>query len=195
MFGKIFGRKTKHEREVGGTIAHGVDPQMNYCPVCGDEYRGDIRSCVSCECELISGEEKLAVVLEKENVKAGRSMELSAADELVTLRNGPLKEMKQLQKLLAAERIPAVIAGDENSCGKGCCGAEVYLQVKNEDGELAMAVLARDHVKSTALDGHDLSHANAVYVQEAKEVVCPACGNQFPPVDSMSCPECGLCFG
>ncbi len=196
MFGKLFSRKSKQDGNAArGAILHGVDPEMNYCPICGDEYRAESLRCVSCECELISGKEKLTIVLEKEKIMSGRSMELSPDDDLVTLRKGSLKDIKQLQKLLAAERIPSVVAGDENSCGKGCCGSEMYLQVKKEDAESAMIILAKDHMKNTALAGHDLAHADAIYVQEAEQAVCPACGCQFTPGDDMSCPECELSFG
>ena len=122
-----------------------------------------------------------------------RSMELLPGDELVSLRKGPLKDMKMLQKVLAAERIPSILAGDEASCGKGCCGPEMYLQVKTADIDVATEVLARDFVKSTALNITDLKHADVVFDEQAKETVCPACGCRFSPTVG-ACPDCGLCF-
>lgn len=196
MFGKLFAKKD-NQKEAAAPLAAscGVYPEMNYCPVCGDEYREDRTKCAACDSELISGTEKLAQLREKEQRLSSRSMEFSVDDELVALRKGALKEMKHLQKLLAKERIPATLAGDEQNCGKGCCGPEVYLQVRKNDAEPAMAVLNQDFISSTALSSHDMTHMDAVYVQGAESTVCPACGCQFSPYVEKNCPECGLCLG
>jgi len=195
MFGKLFSKKLKQTETPGEeTISYGVDPEMNYCPVCNDEYRGDIEKCAVCEIELIPGSEKLAEMQKREHVLASRSMEISVEDELVTLRKGQLKDIKQLKKLLAQERIPAILAGDEQSCGKGCCGQEMYLQTRLSDVESAMAVLNQDFLTSTSLSSHDLTHADAIFVQGAESSVCPGCGCRFSPDAEMNCPECGLSF-
>ncbi len=196
MFGKLFGKKVK-QRQTADNIAvlHGVDPEMNYCPVCGDEYRSASKRCAACDVDLITGGEKLDQVMGKEQVVAGRSMVLSVEDELVTLRKGALNDMKHLKVLLGKERIPSILAGDEKTCSKGCCGSEMYLQVRESDTEAALAVLAQDFIESTSLSGHDLTHVDAVYVHEAESNVCPACGCQFSSDEQMNCPECGLCFG
>ncbi|GEM_PF-250263 len=199
MFGKLFGKKTK-KRETADNIAllhgvDGVDPGMNYCPVCGDEYRAASKRCAACDVDLITGGEKLDQVMGKEQVVAGRSMVLSVDDELVTLRKGALNDMKHLKALLGKERIPSILAGDEKTCSKGCCGPEMYLQVRESDTETALAVLAQDFIESTSLSGHDLTNVDAVYVHEAESNICPACGCQFPSDEQMNCPECGLCFG
>ena len=196
MFLKFLGRKSeKKDRPSFGetTNAHGIDLQMNSCPSCGDEYRVASSHCLACNIPLVSGKEKLERVMAAEEALRGRSMDISPADDLVSIRKGPLKDMKYLQKLLASERVPAVLAGDESTCGKGCCGPELYLQIKKQDMSLADAILARDFIKSTALDGHDLSNAAAVFDHLAVETVCPACGCRFSPTVG-ACPECGLCF-
>ena len=166
---------------------------MNYCPSCGDEYRADICHCGICKIPLISGSEKLAIILAKQEAQEERSMDILPEDELVNIRKGPLNDMKKLQNLLALERVPAILAGDEGGCAKGCCGPELYLQIKKDDMQMATEVLAKDFVKSTALDSHDLSNAAAVFDQLATETVCPACGCKFSPTVG-ACPECGLCF-
>ena len=141
----------------------------------------------------MSGQEKLANIVKAQEALGERSMDISPEDELVNIRKGPLKDMKTLQKLLALERIPAILAGDEDGCAKGCCGPELYLQIKKEDMQVATEVLARDFIKSTALDSHDLSNAAAVFDHLASETACPACGCRFSPTVG-ACPECGLCF-
>jgi hypothetical protein len=196
MFLKFFGKKSANNAESstsGKGLVHGVDCEMNYCPSCGDEYRIDISHCGTCKIPLMSGQEKLANIVKAQEALGERSMDISPEDELVNIRKGPLKDMKTLQKLLALERIPAILAGDEDGCAKGCCGPELYLQIKKEDMQVATEVLARDFIKSTALDSHDLSNAAAVFDHLASETACPACGCRFSPTVG-ACPECGLCF-
>ncbi|MCP4343222.1 MAG: hypothetical protein GY799_31195 [Desulfobulbaceae bacterium] len=196
MFLKFFGKKSDNNDQSsasGGGLIHGIDREMNYCPSCGDEYRADISHCGACSILLISGREKLDRIIKAEEVLGERSMDISPDDELVNIRKGPLKDMKALQKLLAQNRVPAILAGDEGGCAKGCCGPELYLQIKKEDMVLATEVLAREFIKSTALDSHDLSNADAVFNHLDAETVCPACGCRFSPTVG-ACPECGLCF-
>jgi hypothetical protein len=195
VFLKLFGKKKETDQvviQVTGLV-DGIDLEMNYCPACGIEYRQDIKSCVSCAVDLISGEEKLGLMRKVASVYSGRSMDIGGDDELVSLRKGPLRDIKVLQKLLAKERIPSVIAGDESSCGKGCCGPEMFLQIKTADTEAATAVLAMDFVATTAVDLKDLEQADVVFDQQAAETACPACGSSFSP-SAGACPECGLCF-
>ena len=170
------------------------DPELQYCPVCDEEYRADIKRCADCAVELIPGREKIATEVAIKEKKVARSMELSADDDLVNIRKGPLLEMKNLQQILAKEHIPALIAAEKKSnCGKGCCGTDLYLQIRREDGELAIEVLAREFKRTTALDHHDLSHVQSVYDVGTSKTVCPACGFRFSTNNS-TCPDCGLCF-
>ena len=196
MFLKFFGKKSgKNDQSIVDKVAvlHGIDTELNYCPSCGDEYRIDIRQCAACKIDLISGTEKLAMIEAAQQSFGERSMDISPEDELVNIRKGPLKDMKTLQKVLAGERIPAILAGDEGGCAKGCCGPELYLQIKKKDIDLATEVLTREFIRSTALDMHDLSNAQAVFNPQDAETVCPACGCRFSPTVG-ACPECGLCF-
>jgi len=196
MFRKLFGKKTSRKVTADtAVVTDGVDPGMNYCPLCGDEYRAAGKRCAACDVELISGAEKFKQVRKERQLVAGRSMELSGNDELVNLRKGMLNDMKQLKSLLARERIPAILSSDDTNCRKGCCGTEMYLQVRKNDAEPALAVLAQDFRATTSLSSYDLTHVDAVFVQEAESNVCPACGCQFSSNGKMNCPECGLCFG
>ncbi len=196
MFLKLFGKKSGENEappSKGAALVRGIDPKMNYCPSCGDEYRSDIATCGSCDVALISGEEKMQGEMQKQEAMAGRSMDIQPDDELTDLRKGPVKDIKALQKLLAEQRIPAIIASDEGSCKKNCCGPELYLQVKKQDIPAATEILARDFIRTTALESHDLINSDAVFDHSAVETVCPACGCRFSPTVG-ACPECGLCF-
>ncbi|MBU0944116.1 MAG: hypothetical protein KJ804_03585 [Proteobacteria bacterium] len=171
-----------------------TDPDLKYCPRCDEEYRAEISTCVSCAVALITGSEKLAVEQEVAKSRPSRSMELSSDDEMADIRKGPLGEMKHLQTVLAANSIPSLIGGEKGGCGKGCCGGgEVYLRIRIEDGQEAMAVLAQEFKRTTALDSYDLSNIHAVYDRGAEQTTCPACGFVFS-TDSSTCPDCGLCF-
>ncbi len=169
-----------------------IDPELKYCPSCDEEYRVEIELCASCNVTLLSGSERLAQEEAVQKQRASRSMTISNSDELASIRKGSLHDMKQLQTILANENIPSLLAG-EAGCGKGCCGTELYLQIKVSDGEEAMRVLADDFKEKTALDSHDLSTAHAVFDTGAENSTCPACGCVFS-TRSPTCPDCGLCF-
>jgi hypothetical protein len=195
MFLKFFrGKKASSEGDaVPAGRVRGIDLEMNYCPACQDEYRSDIAVCAVCGAALRSGSEYLAQQSAREQALAGRSMVLNPEEELVDLRRAPLQEVKALQNILAAERIPAVISGDEAGCGKGCRGPEMHLLIRASDLAAATAILTREYIKSTALESHDLRQARAVLDDQHPETLCPACGCRFPTTVG-ACPECGLCF-
>ncbi len=195
MFLKFFGKNntTKHKSQSVEDNQHLFDTEMTYCPSCGDEYRADIVDCFSCKIPLISGSEKIALEKERNAHLQDRSMEFLPGDEMVDIRKGGLQDIKYLQKILAAELIPSLVVSDEDNCKKGCCGPEMFLQIRKADTAGAMEVLARDFVKSTSLKSHDLKNAEAVIDLNAAETLCPACGCLFSPTVG-ACPECGLCF-
>jgi uncharacterized protein (UPF0212 family) len=170
-----------------------IDPDLNYCPKCDEEYREDFNTCAACNIALISGAERLAMEEAEKTKLASRSMDISPDDELANIRKGSLGEMKQLQALLGSANIPSLVAGDDSSCGKGCCGTDMYLQIKVADGNEAMEVLAEEFKRTTALDSHDLSNVHAVFDTGVAKSTCPACGCKFS-TSSSTCPDCGLCF-
>ncbi len=97
----------------------GIDPEMNYCPSCGDEYRADIETCAGCRLPLISGRERLALERRREESFHSRSMEIAPGEPLVAIRGGKLRDLKPLQLLLAKERIPSLMTGEAGDCRKG----------------------------------------------------------------------------
>ncbi|MBL4903139.1 hypothetical protein JYT85_00275 [Desulfocapsa sp. AH-315-G09] len=169
-----------------------IDPDLNYCPQCDEEYREDFNTCASCHISLITGTERLALEEAEKNKLAARSMDISPDDELTNIKKGTLNEMKQLQAVLGAASIPSLLAGEESNCGTSC-GGNMYLQIKNSDGNDAMEVLAEEFEKTTSLSSHDLSNAHAVFDTGVSKSKCPACGCRFS-TSSSTCPDCGLCF-
>lgn len=120
MFRKLFGLGRGPARSKDPEAARlGIDPELRYCPRCGDEYRPDIRMCGGCKVALISGSEKLEQAKRKVQAVHDRSMEISEHDPRVVIRGGKLRDLKAYQLLLARERIPALITGEAGNCGKG----------------------------------------------------------------------------
>ncbi len=172
-----------------------IDPELKYCPSCKDEYRAEFSICVACKRDLVSGVELLAG-----DAGCGQRVtevfEITEADTLVVLQKGSLSNMKDLKRLLEMASIPAVLSKDGNDCGKGCCGPDIYLQVRSEDGDRAVELIREDLEKSTGLERSDLAIAaidDAVFDPGATMTICPACGCEFIPISSV-CPDCGLNF-
>lgn len=170
-----------------------IEPDMQYCPQCKDEYRSGVAVCATCGVELISGVQMQELLDRKSGRLAGRAIAITPEDELVDIIKGKIIDVKSVQVLLGREGIPSLIAGDSASCGKGCCGTDVRLQVRTADLPEVMAVLAREHVQTTGLKDHDASYVDAVYDPEAGAATCPACGCTFS-TENKTCPDCGLCF-
>jgi len=170
-----------------------IDPELKYCPKCDDEYMAEVARCATCEVALITGRQRLEIEEQRQRRLASRDVEINDNDDVVALRQGPLADLRYIEHLLQAERIPTRLVGDEASCGQGCCSGTFYLQVRRSDAMEALQVLEDEHRRSTALDHHDLTHADSVFDPEAGEAVCPACGHNFS-TDTTECPECGLCF-
>ncbi|MEN8190558.1 MAG: hypothetical protein ABFS19_11990 [Thermodesulfobacteriota bacterium] len=170
-----------------------IEVDLKYCPSCDDEYRADMTCCPVCEVDLITGAEKLGMYKSHEKELNSRSMELSADDELGVLRKGSVSEMKQMQGLLAERRIPSIISGDKSGCGKGCCGSEVYLQIRIADSQAALEVLAAEFHATTRLADHDLTNIDQVFDTGVRSATCPACGHTFK-TNNEACPDCGLAF-
>ncbi len=81
----------------------------------------------------------------------------------------------------------------DGGCGKGCCGSDVELKIRKEDGTAALKIIDSDFDRMTGFT--DLSHefADNGFNPEDQEASCPACGETFSTSTS-TCPDCGLCF-
>ena len=170
-----------------------IDPELKYCPKCNDEYRAEITTCAACEVELLTGVQMQELEQQKQQNKAARNMELSPDDEMVNIRKGPVMQMKELQILLEREGIPSLAVKEGGSCGQGCCGTDLLVQVRMSDVQEVIAILDQEHARSTGLAGHDTTHSGAVFNTAAENATCPACGCSFS-TSQATCPDCGLCF-
>ncbi len=171
-----------------------IEPELKYCPQCDDEYMPEIVRCAACGVRLITGRMKIELMEERQRKMAASMEELGPEDDLVSIRRGPLGEIKHLSNRLNGIMIATLVAGDENSCGQGCCPSNFYLQVRRHDAPEALAVLQEEFRQTTALEDHDTSNADNIIDASAPEANCPACGHTFPST-STECPDCGLCLG
>lgn len=120
MWRKLFGLGSRANSGRDPEAARlGIDPEMRYCPECGDEYREDIASCATCRVALISGVEKLARAREKNREFTARPMTIGPDEPRVAIRSGKLMELKGAQLLLMQSRIASRITGDGGDCRKG----------------------------------------------------------------------------
>jgi len=170
-----------------------IDPELKYCPKCQDEYRAEIMACAACEAILVSGADLLARQQLGQEKRTARKGELQKDDELVSVRRGPLAEMRAYEQVLNREGIATLLAGEDKSCGKNCCPSSFDLLVRREEAAEAVQLIAAEIRRTAPLDGPGGSHHEAVFHDEAAETICPACGHRFPPTPE--CPDCGLCFG
>ncbi len=193
MFLRFFGKKDKELMTPAGSRGASVDETMYYCHGCGGEFRYLLENCPSCGAVMESGIDRLARLGEEERGFLARPMDIPPGSETVHLRKGQLREMKEVQGVLARQRIPSLLGGEDGDCGKGCCGPELVVMIRPEDVDLALRALAEEFVRTTSVDCRQLSRATAVFDASASEVLCPACGCRFSPTVG-ACPDCGLCF-
>jgi hypothetical protein len=193
MFLRFFSRKDKDRGAVAGSGNTVVDAAMYYCHGCGGEFRYFMESCPSCGAVMESGSDRLARLGEEEKRLMARPLDIPPGSETIPLRKGQLREMKEVQRVLARQRIPSLLGGEDGDCRKGCCGPELTVMIRPEDVDLALRTLAEEFVRTTSVDCHQLSRATAVFDARAAEVLCPACGCRFSPTVG-ACPDCGLSF-
>lgn len=170
-----------------------LEHDLKYCPKCRDEYRQEIETCATCALPLVLGADLAARERNRGGSRLQRKGALTPDDHLVVISQSALNELKHLKELLEAEQIGAMISKDSHACGGGCA-PKFQLQVRQEEVQDAMQVLAEEHHRATVLAEHDATHAEAVFNSEAREAVCPACGFAFATTTT-TCPDCGLCFG
>jgi len=169
-----------------------IDPELKYCPKCGDEYVAEIQTCAGCGVALEFGQVILASAATG-NAADARPLTIEADEPVVNIRKGPMLQIKELQHYLGNRGLATQIVKDAGA-GCGCRGPEVILQVREADVQQVRDALAQEYWQSTGLDDHDTRYAGAVFDDEAEDTLCPACGYRFSTRET-TCPDCGLCFG
>lgn len=178
-----------------------IDPQMRYCLSCNDEYVPEMTSCGVCGTALVSGADLLVQRRSGSKQQALRKGALTADDDIVTVFKASLADIRRIEQQLQHENIGSLIAADKPSCGKGCCGGgEIELRVRREDAMAAAAIIEADFTRQTASHGNHSAVADYGFNPEEESNSCPACGCTFSlaaasAAQSLTCPDCGLCFG
>ena len=167
------------------------DPELKYCPSCEDEYRAEIEKCAECECPLLSGTE-MASHKNEPREQSNPQGELRPDDDLVVVRHGPMAEMKTYKKILEQSGFAALLAGDESSCGKGCCGGNFDLVVRREEASGAVRIIEDEIRRTSVIEVDHEIPEDSFFDPLAKGNTCPACGHHFS--GGVICPDCGLCF-
>jgi len=192
MFGKILsftqGRSKKDPQTAD-------ENPMKCCPECGAEFRPEFSTCALCDVDLVLTENHESNSSGVDEKRKERTIDISPEDELVTMRQGSLLEMKTVQHLLKKENIGSLLVEDRSNCGSGCSNSKVFeLKVKQQYAGDAQQILIEEFRRSTSIDSHEFEgDAEAVFDQRMTEARCPACGCTFI-TDDRTCPECGLCF-
>ena len=105
---------------------------------------------------LISGTEKLQPAYRKRGEFRPRgSLDITPEDDVVNIRKGPLHGHEISAKVLAAERIPALSRVMRAAAG-AVAARRCICRFERADVDEALEILAKDFIRSTALDSHDL---------------------------------------
>ena len=155
-----------------------------YCPECSAEYVEGVAQCAHCgvslvrelpEGEIFSSPERMAESLRGKEVEA--------------IIVGTYVGLREMQRLLAAERIATVIAGEAQDEIEPGMHARLFLMVEVGQIEATRAFFKRRWEAGLEIEGLMLKSEDAL-----REGACPACGTTVPP-DVAECPECGLFLG
>ncbi len=124
--------------------------------------------------------------------------ELEALERLreldtVTVAEGALANIKELQLKCLAEDIPALAARPDDSCKTGGCSVKLRLIVGADDVSQVAALLDREWRQLLAREGTvgELIVTGAAELGPDDEPPCPACGTAAPLVEG-ACSDCGL---
>ena len=168
-----------------------------YCPKCRSEFRPDVAHCANCEVDLVEN------LPETDPFETAEGMaELIQDREVQALFVGNHVALLEVQKILAKERIPSVIAGEAAEELEAAMHARFYLMIAEEQLEAAKAVVASRWEAGLEQEGLMLKDASAVKAEVAEgsdaveggDAPCPACGHVVPATVG-ECPECGLFVG
>jgi hypothetical protein len=109
--------------------------------------------------------------------------------ELEAVSVGNYVSLRETQRLLAADRIPSVIAGEAQEEIDPGMHARLFLMVETERMGDVRQFFQKRLETGLEVEGLMLKEEGPL-----PEGACPACGTVVP-ADSAECPECGLFLG
>jgi hypothetical protein len=146
------------------------------CPACEVEYLPHIEKCADCGAALLLREEHARVQSERARLTA------KAIEDAVVVREGDLKWLRELYRILIDAGIPCTVIADAG-CNKGCCGAKCQLIVSAEDHERA-----QERITEYFMEMHPELRVSNELLSQGK---CPGCSSPVGAGD-IECPDCGL---
>ncbi|PID72370.1 MAG: hypothetical protein CSB34_02445 [Desulfobulbus propionicus] len=92
-----------------------IEPELQYCLQCGDEYRADITTCATCNIALVSGKEVRTLLARQQERSRQMSKAIAADEPVVTIRKGAAMQIKQLQEYLMENSIASRALADPSA--------------------------------------------------------------------------------
>lgn len=116
--------------------------------------------------------------------------------ELVPFFEGPLQQMRELERQLQAQEIEVELAKPpaKACCAGGCgCGSKLQLLVHKEDVPRVAELMKAEWLAALEREGTMTQGLVALQtpVEEGAEPPCPACGF-VGPLQAGACGDCGL---
>lgn len=116
-------------------------------------------------------------------------------DALVPYFEGPLQQMRELERQLTAQEIDVELAKPpaKACCGGGCgCGSKLQLLVRKEDVPRVQSLMQAEWLAAVQEQtGALVQLGTAAELPEGAEPPCPAC-NFVGPLKDGACGDCGL---
>jgi hypothetical protein len=113
---------------------------------------------------------------------------------LVPYSEGPLQQMRELERQLLEHDIDAELAKPpaKACCGGGCgCSSKLQLLVREEDVPRVAQLMQSQWLKAVEREGTAAGLVSLKTPQEGAEPACPACGFEGP-LQAGACGDCGL---
>lgn len=112
--------------------------------------------------------------------------------ELVTVAQGSLGEIKELQGKCLDAGIPALAARPDAGCNTGKCGTSLHLRIRDADVTQVAELMRRAWTELVAREGVATAlPAPGQATTAGDDLPCPACGTVAPLVKG-ACSDCGL---
>jgi hypothetical protein len=114
--------------------------------------------------------------------------------ELVPYFEGPLAQMRELERQLTEREIEVELAKPppKQCCGVGCgCSSKLQLLVRKEDVPRVAQLMHAEWVAAVEREGTGGLVSLGTPVAEGAEPPCPACGF-VGPLQAGACGDCGL---
>lgn len=114
--------------------------------------------------------------------------------ELVPCFEGPLAQMRELERQLQSQDIEVELAKPpaKACCGGGCgCASKLQLMVREEDVPRVAKLMQAEWLAAVEREGNGGLVTLQTPVAEGAEPPCPACGF-VGPLQGGACGDCGL---